>query len=136
MEGALRGMEAAVLAARDERLGFRMSMCLARDYCRLGRREEARAIWRARLGQASIGRLDPLIELAKDAEHHLRDLEAALAHTRRAIAVLEGDEQFRWMIGQPVDDATGPGPLRKLRAELERRLRRLESKSGQPASRQ
>jgi hypothetical protein len=87
----LAALERAIVAARDEELGFRFSMHLARRLKQLGRIEEAVEIWTARAGQARADRLDPLIELAKHAEHRLRDFEAARMWTERAIEIAGGE---------------------------------------------
>jgi len=58
---------------------------------RLGRREDAKRLWRRQAGDGGpLGqRLEALVELAKLEEHRLRDYAAAEALTRRALLLLE-----------------------------------------------
>lgn len=122
-------LEAAVLAARDEELGFRFAMHLARAYRRAGQVREAVAIWEARVPQARPGRLDPLIELAKHAEHTLRDYAAADAWVRRALALFGDRDALITALGgaAPLDS-----PTARTLATLNQRLLRLERRKAAP----
>jgi uncharacterized protein YprB with RNaseH-like and TPR domain len=115
-ERALACMEAATRDARDEQFAHEIAMRLARLYRRAGRLEDALAIWEARAPQAAPGRIDALIELAKHAEHRMKDYAAAQAWTRRAIA-LEG-----------MKDAATAQALRHRLARLSARGERVERK--------
>lgn len=126
-EEALACMEAAVLAARDEDLGFRLAMHLARTYKRCGRPEEAVAIWESRVAQATAQRLDPLIELAKHAEHALKDYPGARAWAARAMRLLEGVADLAWLTRE-VGAEAGDAPLTQQLAALSRRVARLEQR--------
>jgi hypothetical protein len=126
---ALARLEAAVLAARDEEFGFRLAMHLACAYKRLGRVEDAAAIWRARSAQARAGRLDPLIELAKHAEHGLKDFEMARVWARRALTLFEMEAELtRVAAGRPSDNSR-PAAIERELESLRRRLARLEKRA-------
>lgn len=128
---AVACMEAAVLAARDEDLGFRLAMHLARTYRRQGRLEEAVAIWDARVAQAAPGRLDPLVELAKHAEHTLRDYAAARAWAERALRLLEGYADLAWLTRPPAgagSEEDQAAALTREIAALSRRLARIDTR--------
>ena len=99
-EEALARIESAVLAARDEDLGFRLAMHLARAYKRCGRLGDAVEIWEARVAQARPDRLDPLVELAKHAEHTLKDLARARQWTERALGIVRGATELAELIGE------------------------------------
>ncbi len=89
---SLDRLERAILATRDEDFGFRLSMHLARRLARLERWSDAVAIWEARVPQARAGRLDPLIELAKHAEHRVKDFASARRWTERALEIAHAEE--------------------------------------------
>ncbi|HVC31252.1 MAG TPA: ribonuclease H-like domain-containing protein, partial [Steroidobacteraceae bacterium] len=57
-------------------------------YKRLGRWDEAVALWHQAAGRAENRSLYPLIELARFYEREARDLEAAIQHGERALALL------------------------------------------------
>ncbi|MCE5228104.1 ribonuclease H-like domain-containing protein [bacterium] len=118
-EEGLARLEAATLAARDEEQAHRLSMRLARLYKGLGRIDDALAIWHAR-----AGRLDPLIELAKHAEHTLKDHAAALGYTIRAMELLaqQADLAYHGAIEMP-------GHHQAAREAIQQRLARLRRKS-------
>jgi uncharacterized protein YprB with RNaseH-like and TPR domain len=135
-EAAVARREAAVLAARDEDLGFRMAMHLARIYRRVGRLEEAVAIWEARAAQARRDRLDPLVELAKHAEHTLKDYAAAGRWAQRALELVMARAELDSLRG--LEDGRAGGAMRTwtaggagaaaLAEQLQRRLTRLETR--------
>ncbi len=124
-EEALSRLEAAALAARDDEQAHRLAMRLARLYKSLGRIDDALAIWQARADRARAGRVEPLVELAKHAEHTLKDPAAALRHTRRALDLLSqrADLAFHGGADAPDDRTT------TLDAALRRRLARLQRKN-------
>lgn len=107
-EAAISALERACLAARDESLAFRLAMHLAKQLQRAGRSTEAFEIWKAR-----AGRVEALIELAKHAEHTLRDFRAALGWTERAMQIAELSA-----------DAKLSGDLERRMARLVTRIRR------------
>jgi len=100
-------LERAIVAARDEAVGFGLSMRLARRLLRAGRRAEAVAIWEARARQArpSVG-LEPLLELAKHHEHHLKDPAGARRWAERALAILESEAETAAWTGREVGEAS------------------------------
>ena len=91
MERALACMECATRDARDEQFAHEVAMRLAQFYRRAGRLEDALAIWHARAQQARPGRVDALIELAKHAEHRLKDFAAAQEWTLRALTMEQAE---------------------------------------------
>lgn len=102
-----------------ERALSRLSFLLKRQ----DRREEAACLWRTWSEEASPdGRLTPFVELAKHHEWHVVDLPLALTWTQQAIERAEA-----W-----------PPSSRRSRAlaELQHRLKRLQRKLAQMASRQ
>ncbi len=103
----LDDVDAAIAAYR--RAGDTAAEPLSLLLKRLGRYEEAMAVWRARLG---CGEIYPYVELAKQYEHRLRDLESARAIVLAAMAELAqlSDTPHR----------------RDLRRDLQHRLSRLE----------
>ena len=123
---AIACLEAAVLAARDEDLGFRLAMHLARTYKRRGRVADAVAVWESRLGQCHAERLDPLIELAKHAEHTLKDYAAARGWAERALRLLEGRADLSWLTREGIPDT--PEALARQIAALARRVTRLDTR--------
>lgn len=130
MDQAIERMEAAVLAARDEDQGYHFSMQLACHYRRLGRVDDAVDIWQARSCQCRPGRIEALVELAKHAEHRLKDPTQAIGHTRRALAVLEEVGELARLLGgrqeSPVHRHTGDlEALRHRLARLQRKANRL-----------
>jgi uncharacterized protein YprB with RNaseH-like and TPR domain len=119
-------LEAAVLAAREPDLEFRLAMHLARAYKRLGRLDDAVAVWRARVGQCRPHRLDPLIELAKHAEHEMKDLEQARRWTEQALALLQSQADLAaYGISAALDPAAHAAQLQALRRRLARHDRKL-----------
>jgi uncharacterized protein len=107
----LGDMEAALAAYR--RAGDTAAEPLSLLLKRLGRHEEAMAVWRTRLG---CGEIYPYVELAKQYEHRLRDLERA-----RAIVLAAMDHLTQ--LGDPPH-------LRACRHDLQHRLDRLERRLG------
>jgi uncharacterized protein YprB with RNaseH-like and TPR domain len=96
-------------AQRTARLDAAARAELARLYKKLGQWEQARALW---LESAELGDLPALIELAKLAEHHDKDIPAALAWTCQAL---------QWGQRDALSDMA-------ILVELDRRRRRLEEK--------
>ena len=129
LAAAAARLESAVLAARSGDLEFQLAMQLARTYRRLGRMDEALAIWRARVPHCRPDRLDPLIELAKYAEHVQKDLEAARRWTERALELLRAHDERAWYLGAGRLDAQ---THQQTVAALEHRLAR-HSQTGRPA---
>lgn len=127
-EEAIVRMETAVLAARDEEFGFRLAMHLAKAYKRLGRLEEAVAVWEARVGQCIPGRLDPLVELAKHAEHTLRDYALARRWAERALALVQDQVELAWLTQAQAE--AEPSAFAQQVAALTRRLTRLDGRKG------
>lgn len=116
-------LEHAILACRDEELGFKFAMRLARRFARAGRWDEAVEIWRARAPQARPHRLDPLIELAKHAERRLRDLDEARRWTSRALEIARSNSELREILG-----AARPGPNDATVEPILKRLDRIDRK--------
>jgi tetratricopeptide (TPR) repeat protein len=83
-------------------------------YKRLGRQEDAAAVWEEWLSGLTGGDLTPYIELAKHHEWRTLDLEAARGWAGWALHIAE-----RWPPGAARDDAIG---------DLQRRIARLERK--------
>jgi uncharacterized protein len=127
-EAALRR---AIGLAGDEDAAYRLSMLLARGLRRGGRRTEAAAIWERWAEKAAIHRLDPLIELAKHAEHDLKDSAAAEGWTRRALEIVEHYRELDEWIG--ASNAASGALIRQLE-DLSRRLKRLGEKRGRAAT--
>jgi uncharacterized protein YprB with RNaseH-like and TPR domain len=100
-------------AERDE-CERRLSLLLKR----LGRWEEAVALWEAAATRPDNRALYPLVELAKYREHVARDLAGARLATERALWLLERHHA-----------RLGYGPLAAARAELAGRLARLEARA-------
>lgn len=137
----LAALERAIAAAsstHEETFGFDLAMQLARLYRRHGRIEDALAIWRERVAQARHDRLDPLVELAKHAEHRSRDLVAALRLTEQALQLLGGAEELNdWLGAGNASRATRSGRRRSPgtdRDALEHRHRRLTMKQARQAA--
>ena len=128
IEEALARMESAVLAARDEEFAFRLAMHLAKTYKRLGRAEEAVAIWEARVAQAAPGRLDPLIELAKHAEHALRDFALARQWAERALTLVQGHVEIKWLMSTNTSGDDSSDSCTEQILALTRRMDRLETR--------
>jgi tetratricopeptide (TPR) repeat protein len=149
-EESLARLERAILAARDEDLGFRLSMHLAKRFARAGREAEAVEIWRARAPMARPpDRLEPLIALARHYERGARDLEEARRWAERALAAAERDAGLRELLGVAagVTTATGatdaPGTPRSEEARaldrlslliegLRRRVERIDRRRARP----
>ncbi len=121
-EAAIAALRRAASYAPNEETAWRLSVLLGRALKRQGRGNEAVALWESLADRAAIHRLDPLIELAKYAEHRLKDHVAAENWTRRAMAIVEQDAELADWIGG--DDA----PLTERLETLHRRLRRVEAK--------
>jgi uncharacterized protein YprB with RNaseH-like and TPR domain len=124
---ALRRLEAAVLAARDPALECRLAMRLARAYKRAGRGDDAARIWRARAGQCRPDRLEPLVELAKHAEHVQKDLDAARRWTEQALAILLAAEEMaaRGLADGGISSTARRDQIAALKHRLQRQGRRL-----------
>lgn len=124
-DDAVAALERAIVSARDEEFGFKLSMQLAKALRRMGRDDEALEIWRARAEQATIARLDPLIELAKHAEHRRRDFAEARAWTERALAIVQSHRELAsW-----VDGVAARGNRNAAVAEsLTKRLARIQER--------
>ncbi len=122
-EGLARLRAGLNAADGDDGASHRLAMLLAMTCKRMGRVEEALALWRARAGFARPDRLEALVELAKHAEHARRDLAEARRWTLRALDILDGD----WPGPRPVGDAAR---LARDRRALDHRLARLERKLG------
>lgn len=130
---ALKRMESAVLATRDEERAFGMAMRLARVYKRQGKLDEAVALWAARVAQARAGRLEPLVELAKHAEHRLGDFHEALRWTQRAIELLDSEHELRqWIEGSAGQEtmALSSKEALALHHRLTRLKRRIQRSAG------
>lgn len=126
LAAAAARLESAVLAARSGDLEFQLAMQLARTYRRLGRMDEALAIWRARVPHCRPDRLDPLIELAKYAEHVQKDLEAARRWTERALELLRAHDERAWYLGAGrLDAQTHQQTVAALEHRLARHCRKL-----------
>jgi hypothetical protein len=108
-EDAVRAYEAAATHAPCRGAALRQ---LAALYKRLGRHDEALAIWRACLDGDEI---HPYIELAKHFEHRVRDYEQA----RRIIR-----EALTWLATR--DDLLPGSERQRVTIELEYRLERVE----------
>ena len=85
---------------------------------RTGRRQEAAEIWETWISSVSDGDLMPYVELAKHHEWHTGDLTAARGWTAWALHLVERS-------------SGGPASPSIARAELQRRLERLEHEAGQ-----
>jgi hypothetical protein len=119
-------LEAAVLAARDPDVEFFLAMRLARAYKRLRRWDDALAVWRARVPHCRPHRLDPLLELAKHAEHVGRDLEAARRWTEQALALVQTETDMTWYgAGASLVPAARADLIHALRHRLARHERKL-----------
>ncbi|MBI3737105.1 ribonuclease H-like domain-containing protein [Candidatus Sumerlaeota bacterium] len=123
-DASIAALERAILAARDEDFGFRLSMHLARHLVRLGRFDEAEQVWLARAAQCRADRLDPLIELAKHAERRLKDFEKARCWTERALAILRAEGELEsWVAGSvKLDRAAVIEALGRRNRRLEQRI--------------
>jgi hypothetical protein len=128
---AIAALGRAIEAAPDEDTAWRLSMILARALKRQGRSDEAVALWESWADRAAIHRLDPLIELAKVAEHQLKDHAAAERWTRRAMAIVEQDAELAGWIGSGPNGAPDHLPSSEKLEALSRRLRRVETKKRQ-----
>ena len=78
----------------------------------------------AALPPAAIVRLDPLIELAKHAEHRLRDYAQARAWTERALAIAQSHRELASWIG---GIGSREAKQRELIDALTKRLHRIQS---------
>ena len=87
-------------------------------YKKLGRWEEAVALWQAIAARPDNRALFPLLELAKYHEHVTRDLASARLITERALLLLERHHA-----------RMGYGPVAAERAALTKRLTRLEERA-------
>jgi hypothetical protein len=124
-EDAVAALARAVDAAGDDDTAYRLSMLLARQLKRHRREAEAVQLWERWAGKAAIHRLDPLIELAKDAEHRLKDHAAAERWTGLALGIVQGNQELADWLG-----SAGPAsPAALNAAELQHRLRRIQAKS-------
>jgi tetratricopeptide (TPR) repeat protein len=134
---AIRAMERAVLAARDEDFGYRLAMRLARAYRRRGRLDEAVAIWQARAPQCRPHRLEALVALAIHAEHTLKDFPVARRYAHQALAIVEQHAELDWLTGsdRPAADPRSIRALERqveaLRHRLSRLQRRIKTSSGE-----
>lgn len=131
-EAAAAALRRAIDAAEDEDTAFRLSMLLGRGLKRQRRHEEAAAIWERWVEKAAIHRLDPLIELAKHAEHQLKDPAAAERWTRRALDIAEQHRELADWIGSGAAEGS---PVAERLEALNRRLRRVEIKKQRSAKR-
>lgn len=126
---SLDRLERAILAARDEEVGYRLSMHLAKRYARAGREEEAVEIWRARAPMSRApDRLEPLIALARHYERGARDLAEARRWAERALAAAERDAELRELLGVAAGTsgaAGAAGVTGEPRSEEARALERL-----------
>lgn len=129
IEEALVRLEWAVLTARDEEFGFWLAMQLARRYKRLGRWQEAIEIWQARAAQARPGRLEPLVELAKYAEHRVKDFVQARQWTEQALRLVDQHVELGWVARYEDEDDLMPPPHATDRDALEHRLNRVRGKA-------
>lgn len=121
LEESLAALERAILAARDEEMEYRLSMHLARTLRRMGRDDEAIEIWKARAAAARVDRLDPLIELAKHAEHRLRDFNQAREWTQQALRIVQNQTELAQWISSGSGSRNNSNEIEKsLRARLER----------------
>jgi hypothetical protein len=93
---------------------------IAGVYKRLRDTDRAVQLWRALIDDGARS-IYPYVELAKHLEHRTRDFDGAADLTRRAL-VLHGAARGR----------TPPGRYDDERADLERRLSRLERKLARP----
>lgn len=124
-EAAAAALRRAIEAADDEDTAFRLSMLLGRGLKRQRRHAEAVELWQRWADKAALHRLDPLIELAKHAEHRLKDHAAAERWTRRALDIVEQHRELADWIGKTTGAET---PLADRLEALNRRLRRVELK--------
>jgi hypothetical protein len=123
-ERGARFYRAALAAGLSASLETHVTWRLASVERRLGRRDEALVLLRDAAARAARPPLGLLVDLAKLAEHHARDLPAALAATRAALARREAEG---WV-------GTGPDPLEALRHRARRLGRRLaRARGGVPA---
>jgi tetratricopeptide (TPR) repeat protein len=120
---ALERFEAAAAAAQGE-LADTIVAHLGRAYKRLGHFDQAVALWQTRSAYCRPGRMEPLVELAKHAEHRLRDYAAALAYTRRALAILDLAAQVAIHSAAADALAADRAALEHRRARLQRRLKK------------
>jgi len=128
---AITRLELAIQAARDEAFGFKLSMHLAKRLSRMGRLDESVEIWKARAAQARADRLEPLIQLAKHAEHRLKDFDQARHWTERAMSILQTDRELAdWLGRQPSASAARQSELEV----LEHRLLRVSKRKSPAAS--
>lgn len=114
-EEAVRTYRRAVDALGEGPIASEAAGHLAIVLKRLGRREEAAALWRALVSDGRNLHLDPWVELAKHLEHHARDLPAALEAVDGALTLVRG----RYA-------GLAPAWARSRLAELEHRRRRIE----------
>jgi len=100
----------------------------ARLLARLGRREEARAIWQALTHRGGEVALHAWLALAKDREHHLRDPAGALAAAGEAERLLARRRAMGLFTADLERDL--PGRLRRLRRRsAERQARAMPSRT-------
>jgi len=99
--------------ARSGRMADPAAKALAFSYRRSGERGEAVRVWREMIRTGSGG-VTPYVELAKDAEHRLKDYAEALRLTERAIA----------LISEP--RLTEDGTVQEIKNELQYRYHRLQ----------
>lgn len=127
-EAAVAALGRAASAAADEETAYRLSMLLARRLRRMGRGGEAAEIWKGWAVKAGAHRIEPLVEMAKYAEHDLRDHASAEAWTRRALEIVERDRELgEWIGGVGVGaDAASIARLDALNRRLGRLGRRRE----------
>jgi uncharacterized protein YprB with RNaseH-like and TPR domain len=125
---AIARLESAATAARDPDLEHLLSMRLGRTYKRMGLLDEAVALWKARAAHSLPHRLDPLIELAKHAEHVLKDWEQARRWTERALAILQqqepADDEWAWYGAAGTGSGARADQVRALERRLARQLRK------------
>lgn len=88
-ERSLVSLERACAMAHHPDFSYALSMHLARAHQRCGNMDAALALWQMWAKQATSRRLDPIISLAKHAEHRDKDLSTAREWTLRAIALIE-----------------------------------------------
>jgi tetratricopeptide (TPR) repeat protein len=100
---ALARIRKAMESAGDDEVEFRLAMHLARRLKRLGRVEEAVQLWIDRAAPARADHWEPIIELAKHAEHQTKDLINALRYTEQAVELLRAGTA----LGAPSEESSG-----------------------------
>ena len=121
----IQALERAVAASRDEKLSFKLSLLLARRLRRTGRFAEAVALWKTLAPRARADQLEPLVELAKHAEHRLRDFAEASRWTRRALEILQSHRELQ-SYGEPSVVSHQPSAFTHQLEALQHRAGRLD----------